>query len=170
VKNWSELDRAEPGHIREMAGTVIVGRSLVNCGTTGIPSQQSQVIADNSTVGGTASCISKGSNSLVDEAESSVSYDDEVFNIMAKFVDTEGCRNTANFARYMTFICKLVKSQFHEEKSHYEKAWQVVKNFTPGVNVEDFKKQCGVSGNPYNHSLQDVFKKFKSEKKMDLLC
>ena len=85
--------------------------------------------------------------------------------ILVKFVDREGCRNTADFPRYMMFICKFVKSQFQEEKSHYEKAWNVVKNFNPNVNEEDFKKQYGISGNPYNHFLQEVFKKFKSEEK-----
>ena len=167
VKHWSELEGAEPGHIREMAGIVIAERrSLVNCGTTVTPSQQSQVTADNSAVGRTASYISKGSNSLVDEeAEISVCYDDEVINILAKFVDREGCRNTADFARYMTFICKFVRSQFQEEKSHYEKAWKVVKDFNPNVKVEDFQKQYGISGNPNNHFLQEVFKKFKSEEK-----
>jgi len=167
VKRWSEPVGAQPGHIREIARIVIAERrSLVNCGTAVMPSQQSQVIADNSAVGGTASCISKGPNSLVnEEAEISVSYDDEVINILAKFVDREGCRNTANFAKYMTFICKFVKSQFQEEKSHYEKAWKVVKNLCPDVKVEDFQRQYGISGNPNNHFFNKVCEKFKGEEK-----
>jgi len=166
VKHLSDLG-AEPGHIREIAGIAIVGRrSLLNCGTTVMPSQQRQVIADNSAVGGTASGTSNGPNSLFnDEAEISVSYNDEVINILAKFVDREGCRNIADYARYMKFICKFVKSQFQEEKSRYEKAWQVVKNFNPDVKVEDFQKQYGISGNPHNHFLQEVFKQFKSKEK-----
>jgi len=167
AKHWSQLAGAQPSHIRETAGIVIAERrSLINCGTTEMSSQQSQVIGDNSAVGGTATSLNKGPNHLVnEEAEISVPYDDEVINILAKFVDREGCRNTADFARYMTFICKFVKSQFQEEKSHYEKAWKAVKNFNSDVKVEDFQKQYGISGNPDNHFLQEVFKKFKSKEK-----
>jgi hypothetical protein len=175
VKHWSEivirglrlLAGAEPCYIREMAGTLITEkRSLVNCGTTVMPSQQRQVISGHDAVGGTVSHNNNGPNSLVvEETETSVSYDDEVISILAKFVGRQGCRNPADFAEYMTFICKFVKSQFLEEKSHYEKTWAAVKKFSPDVNVEDFVKEYGISGNPNNHFIQEVFKKFRSEEK-----
>jgi hypothetical protein len=109
-KHWSELLGAQRDNIRELAGTVIAERKcLSNCETTVMPSQQSQVIADSSDVG-TVSCINNGPNSMVDEEmEMSMSYDDEVINIFAKFVDRQMCRNPAYFPRYMTFVCKFVK-------------------------------------------------------------
>jgi hypothetical protein len=175
VKHWSEiviggcrlLAGTEPHYIREVAGNLIAEeRSLVKCGTTVMPSQQSQVICDHDAVGGTASHINNEPNSLVDEeTETSVSYDDEVINILAKFGGIQGCRNPKEFAKCMTFICKFVKSQFQEEKSRYEKAWKMVKHFNPDANVDDFVKQYGISGNPNNHLIQEVFKKFRNEDK-----
>ena len=149
--------------VKELAGTVIAERKcLSNCETTVMPSQQNQVIADSSDVG-TASCINNGPNSMVEEEmETSVSYDDEVINILAKFVDREMCRNPADFPRYMTFICKFVKSQFQEEKSQYEKMYEIVKYY---MDVEDFDKKYGISGNPTNHFFNKVFEKFKDEGK-----
>lgn len=93
VKHWSELLGAHRDHIRELASTVIAERRyLANCGTTVMPSQHKQTIADNSDVG-TASGVNDGPNSVVDEEmEMSVSYDDEVINILAKFVDRQICR------------------------------------------------------------------------------
>ena len=163
VKHWSELLGAQCDNIKELAGTVIAERKcLSNCETTVMPSQQNQVIADSSDVG-TASCINNGPNSMVEEEmETSVSYDDEVINILAKFVDREMCRNPADFPRYMTFICKFVKSQFQEEKSQYEKMYEIVKYY---MDVEDFDKKYGISGNPTNHFFNKVFEKFKDEGK-----
>jgi len=163
VKHWSELLGAQGDHIRALAGTVIAERRyLANCETTVMPSEQSQVIADNSDVG-TASYINNGPNSMDDEEmETSVSYDDEVINILAKFVDRQMCRNPAEFPRYMTFICKFVKNQFQEEKSQYEKMYEIVKNY---MDVEDFDKKYGISGNPNNHFFNKVFEKFKGEEK-----
>ena len=163
VKHWSEMSGAQRDHIRELAGTVIAERRyLANCETTVMPSQHSQVIADNDDVG-TASGINNGPNSVVDEEmEMSVSYDAEVISILAKFVDRQMCRNPADFPRYMTFICKFVKSQFQEEKSQYEKMYEMVKNY---MDVEDFEKKYGISGNPNNHFFNKVFEKFKGEEK-----
>jgi len=163
VKHWSELLGAHRDHIRELAGTVIAERRyLANCKGRVMPSQQSQVIADNSDVG-TASCVNNGPDSIVDEEmETSLSYDDEVINILAKFVDRQMCRHPADFPRYMTFICKFVKSQFQEQKSQYEKMYEMVKNY---MDVEDFDKKYGISGNPNNHFFNKVFEKFKDEKK-----
>jgi hypothetical protein len=36
----------------------------------------------------------------------------------------------------------------------------MVKNF---MNVEEFNKKYGISGNPNNHFLQEVFNEFKKE-------
>ena len=163
VKHWSELFGAQHDDIIELAGSVIAERRhLATCETTVMPSQQSQVIADNSDVGA-ASCVNNGPNSMVDEKmETSVSYDDEVINILAKFVDRQMCRNPEDLPRYMSFICKFVKNQFQEEKSQYEKMYEMVKNY---VDVENFDKKYGISGNPNNHFFNKVFEKFKDEKK-----
>jgi len=61
------------------------------------------------------------------------------------------------------FVCKFVKSQLQEKKSHYEKSWEMVKHFNPDVKIEDLKKQCGISGNPHNHLLLEVFNEFQKE-------
>jgi hypothetical protein len=55
-----------------------------------------------------------------------------------------------------------VKSQFQEEKSQYEKMYKIVKNY---MNVEEFDKQYGMSGNSNNHFFNKVFGKFKDEEK-----
>jgi hypothetical protein len=163
VKHWSELvikgcKFIDSDHIRAIAGTLIAEkRSLVDCESTGMPSHQGQAISDNSAAVGTG----YGPNSLVDgETQTGVSYYDEVTNIHAKFVDQHMCRSPADFCKYLTFICKFVRSQFQKKKSNYEKTWEMVKNF---VNVEDFKKQYGISGNPDNHFLQEVFNELNEE-------
>jgi hypothetical protein len=70
VKHWSELLGAQRDQITELSGTVIAERRYwANCETAVMPSEQNQVIADNSDVD-TASCISNGPNSMVDEMES----------------------------------------------------------------------------------------------------
>jgi hypothetical protein len=73
-------------------------------------------------------------------------------------------RNPADFRKYMAFICKFVKSQLQEKKSRYEKSWEMIKHFNPDVNIEEFKKQYGISGNSNDHFLQEVFNEFKKEK------
>jgi hypothetical protein len=163
VKHWSELvikgfKLIKSDHIRAIAGTVIAEkRSLVDCGSAGMPSHQGQATSDNSAVVGTG----YGPNSLVDgETQTGVSYYDEVTKIHAKFVERQMCRNPADFCKYMTFICKFVRSQLQKKKSNYENTWEMVKNV---MNVEDFKKQYGISGNPDNHFLQEVFNEFKNE-------
>ena len=141
-----------------MAGTVIAEkRSLVECGSTAMPSHQRQAISDNSAVVGT----SDGPNRVVDgETQTYESYYDEIANIHAKFVDRQMSRNPADFCRYMAFICKFVRGNFQKKKSYYEKMWEMVKNF---MNVEEFNKQYGISGNPNNYFLQEVFNEFKKE-------
>jgi hypothetical protein len=168
VKHWSELVMkgcrlTESGHIRAMASTLIAEkRSLVECGSTAMPSHQGQAISDNSAVVGT----NDGPNSLVDgETQTYESYYDEIANILAKFVDRQIYRNPTDFSKYMMFICKFVKSQLQEKMSRYEKSWEMVKHFSPDVNIEDFKKQYGISRNPNNHFLQEVFNEFRKEEK-----
>jgi Ca2+-binding EF-hand superfamily protein len=163
VKHWSELviggcKSIESGHIRAMAGTVIAEkRSLVDFGSTEMPSHQGQAICDNSAIVGTG----YGPNSLVDEETyTGVPYYEEVTNILAKFVDRQMCKNPADFCKYMTFICKFVRSQLQKKKNYYEKTWKMVKNF---MTLEDFKKKYGISGNPDNHFLQEVFNEFRNE-------
>ena len=92
-----------------MGGTLIAEkRSLVDCGSTAVPSHQRQAISDNSAVVGT----DDGPNTLVDgETQTYESYYDEIASILAKFVDQKVCRNSEDFCRYMTFICKFVRSQ-----------------------------------------------------------
>jgi hypothetical protein len=90
VKHCSELvikgcRFIESYHIRAMASTLIAEkRSLVECGSTAMPSLQRQAISDNSAVVGT----DEGSNS-VDNGETQIYeyYYDEISNILAKFVD-----------------------------------------------------------------------------------
>jgi len=163
VKHWSELvikgcRRIELGHIRAVAGTVIAEKkSLVDCGNTAMPSYQRQAISYNSAVVGT----SDGRNSLVDGGTQTYeSYFDETANILAKFVDRKMCRNPADFQRYMAFICKFVRSQLQKKISFYEKTLEMIKSI---INVEDFEKQHGISGNPYDHFLQEVFNEFKKK-------
>ena len=100
VKHWSELvikgcRCIEFGHIRAMAGTVIAEkRSLVECGSTAMPSHLRQAISDNSAVVST----SDGPNRVVDgETQTYESYYDEIANILAKFVDQQMFRNPADF-------------------------------------------------------------------------
>jgi hypothetical protein len=52
-----------------------------------------------------------------------------------------------------------------KKKSCYDKTWDMVKNF---MKIEDFQKQCGISGNPDNHFFQEVFNEFK-EGEQDVL-
>jgi hypothetical protein len=166
VKHWSELvlkgcRRIEFGHIRAMAGTLIAGkRSLVECGSTAMPSHQRQAISDNSAVVG----ASDGPNSVVDgETQPYESYYDEIANICAKFVDQQMYKNPADFCKYMMSTCKFVKSRLQEKKAHYEESWEMIKQFNPDIKIEDFKKQTGISGDPNNHFLQKVFNEFKKE-------
>jgi len=164
VKHWSELvirgcRLTEYGHIRAMAGTVIAeNRSLlVQCGCTTMSSHQRQAISDNSAVVGT----DDGPNSVVDGETQT--YYDEIAHIFMKFVSRLKCRYPEDFCRYLRFVCEFVKVQFQKKKSHYEKSWDMVKRFNPDVKVEDFNKQYGISGNPNDHFLQEVFDEFHSE-------
>jgi hypothetical protein len=164
VKHLSELVNKgcrfiESGLIKALATTLIAEKRslLIECGSAAMPSHQRQDISDNRAVVGTDG----GSNSLVDgETQTYESYYGEIANIHAKFVDRQMCRNPADFCRYMTFICKFVRGNFQKKKSCYEKMWDMVKDF---VNVEEFNKKYGISGNPNNHFLQEVFNEFKKE-------
>jgi hypothetical protein len=142
-----------------VAGILIAEkRSLVEYGSTAMPSHQGQAISDNIAVVGS----DDGPNSLaVGEGQAYDSYYDEIANIHAKFVEQHKCRSSADFCKYMTFICKLVKRKLQEKKSLYQKSWEVVKHFNPHVNLEDYNRQYGVSGNTNNHFLQEVFNEFK---------
>jgi hypothetical protein len=160
VKHWTELviRLSDPDSITKMACTLIAERrSLVECGSTAMPSHQGQAISENSAVVGT----NDGPNSLVDgETQICESYYDE---ILAKFVDRQMFRNSADMSKYMRFICKFVKEQLQEKKSQYEKSWKVAKKFIPDVKIEDFNKEYGISGNTNNHFLQEVFNEYKKE-------
>jgi hypothetical protein len=163
VKHWSEIvfrdfKSIESCHIREMAKIIIAEkRSLVECAITAMPSHQGQVNSDNSAVVSTVD----GPNSVVNgETQNYESYYDEVANIHAKFVDRQRCRNPTDFCKYMRFVCKFVKDEFQKEKSHYEKTWEMLKKNT---NIEDFKREYGISGNPNNHFLQEVFNELNSK-------
>jgi hypothetical protein len=39
----------------------------------------------------------------------------------------------------------------------------MVKRFNPDLNIEEIKKQYGISGNTNNHFLQAVFNEFKEK-------
>jgi hypothetical protein len=164
VKHWSELVNRgwkliKFDHIRAIAGTLIAEKkSLVDCGSTGMPSHQGQAICENGAVVGTG----YGPNSLVDgETETGVAYYNEVTNIHANFVERRMGRNPADFCKYMTFICKFVKSQLQKRKAIYEKTWEMVKDIK---NVEDFNMQYGIAGNADDHFLQEVFNELRNEK------
>jgi len=165
VKHWSELlingcRITEFGHIRAMASTLITERrSLVECGITAMPSNQRQANSENSAAVGT----DDEPNSVVDGE--TPNYYDEISNIHEKFLDQQTCRNTEDFRKYVLFICKYVKGQLQKEMKIFEEKWGMVKHYNPDVNFEDFKKQCGISGNPHNHFLQKVFNEFKEEEK-----
>jgi hypothetical protein len=47
--------------------------------------------------------------------------------------------------------------------SHYEKSWEITKFFNPDVKIKEFKEKFGVSENPSNHFLQDLFNEYKNE-------
>jgi hypothetical protein len=148
----------ESDPIKAIANILIAEkRSLVDCGITEIPSHQRQAISDNSAVLGT----DDGPNSVADgETQTYESYYDEITSILAKFVDRQIYRNPTDFCKYMVFICKYVRENFQKKKSCYEKMWEMVKNF---MNVEEFNKKYGITGNPNNHFLQEVFNEFKEE-------
>jgi hypothetical protein len=163
VKDWSELvirfcRLIEFGHIRKIASILITERrSLVDGGSIAMTSHKRQAVCDKSAVVDT----DNGPNRLVDgENPNCVRYYDEVTNIHAKFVDQQMCRNPADFCKYMMFVCKFVKSQLRKKKSNYEKTWEMVKDVK---NVDDFKKQYGISGDPDNHFLQEVFDEFRNK-------
>jgi hypothetical protein len=163
VKHWSELviGGCKPikfDHVRAIAGTLIAEKkSLVGCGSTGMPPNQGQAICDNGAVGGT----DYGPNSSVDgETQTGVTYYDEVSNILAKSVDQQMCANPADVRKYMTFVCKFVRRQLQQRKSIYEKMWEMVKDIK---SVEVFNEQYGISGNPDDHFLQEVFNEFRNE-------
>ena len=163
VKHWSELvnkgcTRIEYGHIRAMAGNLIAERrDLVDCGSKAMPSHQGQAISDNSDVVGT----NDGTNSVVDGETQN--YYDEITNIYAKSVGRQTCRNPEDVCRYMRFVCKFVKSQVQKKMSGYNKSWEMLKRSNPDANIEDFKKEYGISGSPNSHFLQEVFNEFNSE-------
>jgi len=176
VKHWSDivikgfkvLQGAEPGCMGEIASTIITERmSLPNCGSTARPSIQSQGNSEDKTIENkTLHNESSGAKSFVQEKiQTTSSYEDEVINIHAQFVDIQGCKNPADFLQYMKFICKFVRSEFEKEESNYKKMWEMVQKFKPGVTVEDFDKEYGISGNRYDHFLQKVLEKFRNEDK-----
>jgi hypothetical protein len=163
VKHWSELvikgcRLIKIEHIKKIASILITERrSLVDGGSIEMTSHKRQGVSDKSDVVDT----DNGTNSLVDgENPTGVRYYDEVTNIHAKFVDLQMCRNPEDICKYTTFVCKFVKSQLQKKKSNYEKMWKMVKD---AKNVDDFKKQYGISGDPDNHFLQEVFDEFRNE-------
>ena len=167
VKHWSDLvingsSCIESSHIRAMASILIAGKkSLVGYGSTAMPSDQMQASSDNSAGVGT----NDWPNSVVDgETQPYDTYYHDIGNILVKFVDRNMWRSPEDLCKYLVFICKFVKSQFLKKKSDYEKSWQTVKLFQPNVKIEDFEKQTGISGNPNDHLLQEVFNEFKKEK------
>jgi len=167
VKHWSELEIngsscIETSHIRGITNTLMAEKkSLVEIGSTAMPSDQMQASSDNSAVVST----NGGPNSMVDgETQIHASYYDEVTEIFVKFVYRNKCRTPRDLRKYMAFICKYVKNQFLKKKSDYEKSWQMVKHFKRDVKIEDFEKQTGISGNPNDHFLQEVFNEFKKDK------
>jgi len=166
VKHWSDLvingsSCIESSHIRAMASILIAEKkSLVEYGSSAMPSYQRQASSDNSAGVGS----NGGPNSVVDgDTQTYDTYYDEIANILSKFVDRRMCRNLSDICKHMMFICNFVKSQLQEKKSLYEKSWQTVKLFNPDVKIEDFEKQTGISGNPNDHFLQEVFNEFKNE-------
>jgi hypothetical protein len=168
VKRLSELVTKsgrvfESREIRELA-VILIGEmsSWLGCGDTEKSSQQRQTISDNSAVVGT----DDGPKSVIDgENQTYKSCYNELPKIFKKTVDQQEFRNTEDYAKYMRFVCKFVKRLIQEKMSDYEKSWNTVKRFNPDANIEDFKKEYGISGNPINHFLQEVFNKFNSEEK-----
>jgi hypothetical protein len=139
--------------MRKLCGTVVTEfiRSLENWDSAVRPPEQSQEIPNGKDEG----------NSLVhEEAPTALSYN-EIISIHAKFVALQDCKTAAEFCRYMKFVCKFVKNEFEKEKLKYEDTWKMVQKFSPHVNIKDFDKQYGISGNRNNHFYQQVFNKFK---------
>jgi hypothetical protein len=165
VEHWSDiivkgtrvLQGTEAGYMRKLCGTVIAEtRSQGNWETAVRPPEQSQVISEGNDV---------GANSLVlEEAQTTLSYD-EIIEILPKFVDLQNCKTPGEFYMYMKFICKFVKDEFEKEKCKYEEMWKMVQKFTPNVNIKDFDKEYGISGNRNHHFSQQVFNKFKRGEK-----
>jgi hypothetical protein len=154
VKNWSDitvqgfriLQGSEAGSMRKLCGTVIAEmRSLGNWETAVRPPEQSQVISEQTDL-----------------------FYGKIINIHRKFVVVQKCKTAEEFCSYMKFICKFVKNEFEKEKLKYEDMWKMVQKFNPDVNVKDFDKQYGISGNRNNHFFQQVFNKFEPGEKEGL--
>jgi hypothetical protein len=151
VKNWLEMLGVQREHIRRAAGTVITERIILsNIVTTGTSCLHSQVGSGNSDVGG-SSRIDNGASSFVyEEMARSVSYDNEVIHILVECVHRQICTAPEKLPEYMTLICKFVKSEFQEEKSRYDKTYEVVRDY---MSVDEFYNKLGIFGNPNNYFI-----------------
>jgi hypothetical protein len=145
-----------------MASTLIVEkRSLVNCAITAMPSHQRQAISDNGAVVST----DDGPNSVVNGETQTY---DEIANILAKFAGRQKFCNPEDFCKIVRLVYNMVKDEFQKKKSKYEETWELVQRFRPDANIEDYKREYGISGNPNNHFLEEVFNEFNS-KEQDVL-
>jgi hypothetical protein len=128
------LEDTQPGQMKATASTVIAGRnSLANCDTAVRPEP-----SEDNSIGGIP--LRNGRNSFFDETRTGLSYEDEIINIHAKFVNLQICRNPADFPRYMTFVCKFVQSEFEKEMLNYKEMWGIVTKFNPNAKVEGFHR------------------------------
>jgi hypothetical protein len=159
VKHWSDilirglrvLQCSDSGYIRKVCGAVIAETgSFRNFETAVQLPEQNQVSSEGNDV---------GANSFVR---------DEIINIHAKFADLQMCKTAVDFYKYMKFVCKFVKNEFEKEKLNYEKQWKMIQELSPHVNVEDFDKHYGISGNKNSYFFQQVFNKFKDGEKEGL--
>jgi len=169
VKHWSDitvqgrriLAIAEPDQMREIAGTILAEKHLLADSEATVRPEQDQVICADEAI---TSC-NVGNNLVEEEAQTTLSYDDEIISIHARFVDIQRCKNPADFLRYMKFVCKFVQNEFEEEKANNKKVWEIVRELNPDTKIEDFYSKCGISGNPDTYFLQEVLKDFRDDGK-----
>jgi hypothetical protein len=148
VKHWSDIivngrRGLQGSNMRKLCNTVITETRV---------SEQSKVIPKSND--------NEENRNDPDEGCSALPFD-EIFNIHAKFVDLQNCKNAVEFCELMKFVCKFVKDEIAKEELSYEKMWNIAQKLKPDVNVKDFDEACGISGNRNDHFLQTVFNKFK---------
>jgi hypothetical protein len=160
VKHWSDivikgcriLQNQKEDYMRKLSYTVIAEtRSQGNWETAVRPPEQNKVISEGNDIRA----------NTVDHEEAQTILSNEIINIHAKFVDFQKVKTAAEFSKYMKFICKFMKNEFEKEKLKYEEMLKMVQKYTPDVNVKDFDKEYGISGDRNNHFRQQVFNKFK---------
>ncbi|XP_069674748.1 uncharacterized protein [Periplaneta americana] len=178
VKHWSDiiiegsriLTECEPSKIREIAGTIISETRAIKINNKPVEySDRTRITAGinasdravEEPVPGPSRQMHSFHESVNEETQTALSGD-EIFNIQAKFVELQHCKSLPDFLRYMKFVCKFVKAEVDKERNNYDEMLRMVREYSPDVNIEDFNKKYGISGNPDSHFFHKVLNKFTS--------